>query len=99
MDLKILKVTNLIPVKIDYAVDGKEKSTYAYIDYVTQVVSGAEDIPQELVSEFKKSVKSFISKPSLEFDIPKDVYKQQEKAGSFNINDFMTEDLTVQLKR
>jgi hypothetical protein len=99
MDLKILKIKNLIPVKIDYTVDGKELSTYAYIDYVTQTVSGAEEVSQELSAEFQKTVKSFLSQPRLELDVPLEVYQQHEKGSTFNMNDYITDDLSVQLKK
>ena len=91
--LKILKVTNLIPVRIDYVLDGKEKFAYAYIDYETQTVIGVDEVPKEILSDFEQSVSLFISQPVIEFDVPQ-TYPQN----SLNINDYIPEDLNVQLK-
>jgi hypothetical protein len=98
MDLKILNVRNLIPVQIDYSLDGKEQFVYAYIDYETQTIIGADEVPKEILSDFNESVKSFITQPILDFDVPMEAYQNYEKGKKFDMNDYMTEDLNVQLK-
>ena len=105
--MKILKVTNLIPVKVDYELNGDRKSVFGYIDYESQMLSGFEEVwnnrpvdssRDDIIHEFTESVKSFLNQLELEFEIPAEVYKEHEKGKSFNINDFMTEELSVQLK-
>jgi hypothetical protein len=97
--IKILKIRNLIPVRIDCKLNGEEKEVYAYIDYEMQSITGLDEIPVP-VPDFLEAVKVFIKQQeSIEFDIPQEVVQQYKKGSAFSVNDFIDDNLSVQLKK
>lgn len=82
--VKIKSVKNLIPIEVEYEVDGHNVKTQGYVDYSTMEIT-LPSVPSDRKDEVEKSALNFLMGRATKYDqemesvdIPSEVYEEAQ---------------------